>query len=132
MAGTFDRRIRELEDEVGYGLLTAQLRVNQAYAEAQHERLDYRHTVGQARYLQEPMMAQSGRFMGHLADNAVIPEGSDLFDAMRDVSEWLSRIVENYAPQDTGELYLSGSPRVLDNEVVRYDRPPYIPRGDYH
>lgn len=130
--GTFDERIEELADAVGEGDLTAELVVDQAYAEVQHEREDYHHTVGQAHYLEEPMMAMSGEFMEHLAESAITADGSELFFGMRDVSERLSRIVEDYAPQDTGELYLSGSPRTIDNGVERYHRPPYIPRGDYH
>ena len=47
--------------EMGYGGPAAR------YAAAQHERLDYRHRVGKARYLADPAEAAAPRIPGNLA-----------------------------------------------------------------
>jgi hypothetical protein len=38
-----------------------------AYAVPQHERLDYRHTVGEAKYLEKPLMAAASTLAADLA-----------------------------------------------------------------
>lgn len=51
-----------VEVELGYGGAAA------AYAVVQHERLDYRHTVGQAKYLETPVLAWGDRAERTLGD----------------------------------------------------------------
>lgn len=51
-----------VEVELGYGGAAA------AYAVVQHERLDYRHTVGQAKFLEIPVLAWGDRAERTLGD----------------------------------------------------------------
>lgn len=130
MPGDFQERTRRLEQEVGNGPLVGSCYVNQAYAQIQHENLDYHHDVGQAKYLGEPVLGNATQYVRHLAANAVTEDGSHLVDAMIGVTEDMSYQVETHAPIDTGELYRSGNPRVFDNGTKVYDRPPQVGRID--
>lgn len=89
----------------------------------QHEDLTLRHPRGgQAKFLEAPLVENADRYMQHLADKLLEPDG--LKDAMVDNVEDLSTQVSRLAPVDFNNLRRSAHPTVTDGEVVVYDRPP--------
>jgi hypothetical protein len=110
MAGDFGARMDELIESVGDGELTASVVVDQVYAKYQHERMDLRHPQGgQAKYLS-------------------VLHGS-LQNAMEFVAEDLAaKQVFDKAPREFQDLRQSGHPRVLNGEMIVYDRPPIVHR----
>lgn len=120
--GDFDDRMAELAARVGRGKLTGSVEVDQVYAQFQHERLDLKHpNGGQAKYLEEPLYANTDRYMERLTE-AVL--GGDLNQAMIQNVEHLSGQVEKKAPVDLGNLRESGHPVVVSDGVTVYDRAP--------
>lgn len=101
-----------------------------AYAKIQHENLDYQHpNGGRAKYLGGPLLERHQELLRHIADRTITERGSDLGDAMIDTADKMADdLVRNNAPIDTGELYRSGSPSVIDKGVETYRRPPEQPR----
>jgi hypothetical protein len=137
MPGTFDERIRYLEDQVGDGDITAGCEVNQAYAQNQHENTSFRHTVGRARYLGDPLMENAFNLVDGMARAVITEDGSRIREEMIDISEDMSRWVFTNAPRDPdiGDVLAnSGSPYVEDDGIEIYRRPPVAPRrlGDDH
>jgi hypothetical protein len=120
--GTFDRRMRELAQMVGGGNLRGNVRVNQAYAQDQHETLYYKHPFGgEAKYLTNGLMEEYPTALQSIARDllAVGPR-----PAMIDFVEALSHQVYVRAPVEFADLKASGHPRVFDGHPLIYDRPP--------
>lgn len=126
--GSFDRRVDELLRAVGEGHITAGCKVNQPYAQNQHQTDHFRHTNGRSHYLGGPLMEHSFELLGEIARGVITPEGSGIDRKMIEVAETLARYVLENAPKDTGRLSLSGNPWVKSNGVLIYDRPPLAPR----
>lgn len=125
----FQERMRYLSQQIGTRQIRAQCVVNQPYAKIQHENLDYQHpNGGRAKYLGGPLVERHQELLQHIANRTITEKGSDLGDAMVDTAEKLSEFVSNNAPIDTGELYRSGSPSVIDKGIETYNRPPEQPR----
>lgn len=135
--GTFQVRIRELEDRVGDGDLTGSVVFDQVYAASQE--VGYWKTGpnagviirnhprgGGAHYLSDPLIENSERYMRNLAGRAY--EEGGLSGAMADNMEDLSREAGNRAPKETDALSQSGHPTVTDDGHTVYDRPPVVPR----
>lgn len=124
--------LQELIDSIGHGNLEGKLVVNQAYAQAQHEELTWKHPHGgRAKYLQHPLYENSGHLVRILADSLLAHlEHSNIVEGMIKVSETMSGYVEENAPKDVGmhELAYSGHPMVYDDGVLVYDRAPKVPR----
>lgn len=123
--------LQKLIDEVGHGDLQSKLIVDQAYAQAQHEELTWKHPHGgRAKYLEAPLMENSDELLQIMADHLIGLTGSDIKDGMIKVAEKMSTFVEDNAPKDIGvhELARSGHPMVYDDGVVIYDRAPKVPR----
>lgn len=119
---TFGDRMAELAEKVGRGKLTGSVEVDQVYAQYQHEGLDLKHpNGGQAKYLGEPLFANTDRYMERLTE-AVLD--GDLDQAMIQNMEHLSGEVEKKAPVDIGNLRESGHPVVVSDGVTVYDRAP--------
>lgn len=119
---TFGDRMAELSEKVGRGKLTGSVEVDQVYAQYQHEGLDLKHpNGGQAKYLGEPLFANTDRYMERLTE-AVLD--GDLDQAMIQNVEHLSGEVEKKAPVDIGNLRESGHPVVVSDGVTVYDRAP--------
>lgn len=128
MMGTFQERIKELEDTVGTGHLVGQVLVDQPYAQDQHETMFYGHPGGgQAKYLSEPLMANHPEYLRRLA-GAVLDEGGALERAMIRNVEDLSGEVYKHAPFEFGDLKASGHPMVFDGDRRVYDRKPNVGR----
>ncbi len=126
MAGDFAARMDELIELVGEGTLEGSVVVDQVYARAQHERMDYKHpNGGQAKYLSGPLLENHRDYFRRLADNVL--HGS-LNGAMEANVEDLSKEVFDKAPRDFWDLRESAHPRVLNDGVPVYDRPPVVHR----
>jgi hypothetical protein len=133
MAGAeeFDRRIRQLSDEVGTGKIVAGVTVDQPYAQNQHENPEFSHRVGRSHYLGAPLMENAFNFVDGIARAAITEEGSRIKDEMRDIAEDMAGFVEKNAPRDPdiGDVLAnSGSPFVVDDGVEVFRRPPLAPR----
>jgi hypothetical protein len=127
MAGDFSERLDELSKLVGEGTLEGSVIVDQLYAKYIHEDLTLNHPRGgQAKYLEEPLLAKSDEYMQRLADRALDEDG--LRSAMKDNVEDLSNEVEKKAPIQYGPLHYSGHPTVTDDGELVYDRAPIYPR----
>lgn len=121
MAGTFDDRIRELAQQVGFGDLEGHVVVDQVYARYQHEDLTLNHPRGgQAKYLETPLHTQHRRYLQGIADS-VLDEGP--VQGMVEAVEDLSGQVEIHAPVLFENLRESGHPTVVDGGRTVYDRP---------
>jgi hypothetical protein len=127
--GSFDERIRFLEDAVGDGNITAGVDVDQPYAQDQHE-TPYRHRKGQMKYLSEPLFANIGPLMSKIANEVITEEGSNLSSAMRDTADEMAEYVADNAPVDTGRLSESASPYVREGLTETYRRPAIAPREE--
>jgi hypothetical protein len=126
--GTFIQRMDHLSEEVGTGSLVARCKVNQPYAQDQHETLHYRHNDGRARYLGGPLFENQADLMDIIGRHAITPLGSDIQQGMIEVAEMMARYVLTNAPKLSGRLSTSGHPTVTDNGMLIYDRPPISPR----
>ena len=120
----FFERIDMLAEMVGYGELAGMVRVDQIYAMAQHEHLDWNHPRGgQALYLQEPLMSN---YRGYLEEYArtVLEDGGEpaMIAAMEDLAE--DGGVATKAPVLYSNLRASGAPSVTSDGETVYDRPP--------
>lgn len=125
----FTERMEQLAREVGDGRLTGRVGVDQRYAEVQERNESFTHPRGgQARYLEASLQAQQVSGMQHLAREVITENGSRVTDAMRDITEEISRYETKFAPVDTGALRKSAHPTVEDEGHVVYDRPPVQPR----
>lgn len=123
--GTFDARTRELEERVGSGRLVGELERNQVYAKFQHESLDLRHPVGQAKFQETALFSHYRDYLSDLADKVL---DGHLVEVMAEQMEALDRHSGQLTPKDLTILARSGNPRVRDGERVVYDRPPEVPR----
>lgn len=123
----FFERVDDLLDMVDGGHdLVGTVVVDQAYAQIQHERLDFNHPRGgQAKYLEEPFLAQYRKFLLSVS-RSVLKDGG--VNGMAQAMESLSDAVERYAPVDIGNLRKSGHPMVNSGSKVVYDRPPKAER----
>ncbi len=121
MPGSFQERARYLESQVGDGDLEMGGTVHQPYAAAVHNRLYYRHPRGgQAGYLEGPFTAYRGEMLQHLANNAVVPQGSNLDKAARENAEKFADWVREFAPVEFRALKESTNVYVKDNGVTSY------------
>lgn len=124
MPGSFQRRIKRLEDAVGNGDLVMGGVVGQPYAAAEHNRHYYNHPRGgQANYMEAPFEMLRGEMLAKLAKDVVTPDGSQLDKAARDVAEMFDEMVNQYAPVEFFVLRNSTSVYVEDNGIRTYDRP---------
>lgn len=122
MAGTFGERIDMLAERVGDGDLVGRVVVDQIYARFIHEDLTLNHPRGgQAKYLEQPLHAQHGRYLQGIA-RSVLDQGPvpGMVEAMEDLADQ----VETFAPVLFENLRESGHPQVEDGERTVYDRAP--------
>jgi hypothetical protein len=126
VAGDFFERIDELLESVGDGELKGSVVVDQVYAQAQHERMDFKHPRGgQAKFLAGPFM---NKYRGYLQQIASAVLDGNAREAMTDVVEDLSKEVFDKAPREFWDLRESAHPFVNDDETVVYDRPAIVHR----
>lgn len=127
MTGTFSERIAELRHLVGDGQrLTGVCTVDQRYAQAIHEHLEWHHPRGgQAKYLEKPLFDHYRDYLDDYA-RTVLRDGGQ--PAMKRSVEHLSDQVELLAPREWGDLLKSGHPQVTLGERTVYDRAPKAAR----
>lgn len=122
-------RIEHLIQAVGDGDIVARNEVNQAYAQIQHENLEYSHPRGgRAKYLEGPLYENYPQMMQTVADSLITRNGSDIAKGMTDAAEQMSKWVEDNAPRLDNTLRYSSHIQVTDNGNEIYDRPPKKPR----
>lgn len=131
----FQERIDELSRSVGTGHITAGCKVNQPYAQNQHQTDHFHHDDGRSHYLGGPLLEHSFELVESIAREVITPFGSNIDRRMIDVAEEMAGYVLKNAPQSPiddpggpGVLALSGNPWVKSNGVLIYDRPPLSPR----
>jgi hypothetical protein len=121
--GDFSARIDELRRMVGGpDRLTGSCVVDQVYAHAQHEHMEWNHPRGgTAKFLERPLF---DHYRDYLEDYArtVLDDGGQ--PAMKRSMEHLSDEVEVTAPREWGDLMRSGHPKVEQGDRVIYDRAP--------
>jgi|SRR5690349_9203233 len=129
MAGTFDGRIDRLMENVGTGKLVAGCKVNQPYAQNQHQNLSFRHPHGgRSHYLGGPLLENSAGLLEGIARAVLSERGSSVRFEMAKVAEEMNTYVLENAPVETGRLRTSGNPWAEDNGLRYYERPPISPR----
>lgn len=127
--GTFQDRIDYLIEQVGKAHLKGTVEYNQIYAHYQHEHPDFKHPQGgKAFFLRDPLFAGVNEAMAHLADRAILPEGSKIQTAMADNMEKLSTRARDESPVEFGDLRDSGHPVVVSDGRTIYDRAPVAHR----
>lgn len=67
-------RLRELLERTGGPKIQSTVLVDQAYAQDQHENLTYKHPVGRAKFLEEPMYENVGRMCQRFASRLLKTE----------------------------------------------------------
>jgi hypothetical protein len=124
----FSERIDSLLREIRPGKIVAGCKVNQPYAQNQHQTDHFRHENGRSHYLGGPLMEHAFELLEGLARDILTPHGSNIDRGMIEIAEEMDRYVLENAPKETGQLSLSGNPWVEDNGLRIYDRPPIAPR----
>ena len=114
--GTFDERIRHLEDEVGEGKITAGIVVHQPYAADEHVERHYKHPRGgKSHYIEDPFFASLLYNLRQIAQDVIVPHGSRIQEAMKDIAKGFNDHLAVNAPVDTSTLRRSGNVYVDDN-----------------
>lgn len=124
MAGTFMRRTSDLMRRVGSGKIEASVRVDQVYAQMQHQRKDFRHSRGRAGFLRDPLMTHFTTYYGWVARDLYNEKMTRIF---KDIAEDLNAHVKNDAPAFEFDLAYSGEARVKESGRFVY-RGPHEPR----
>lgn len=122
-SGTFSERIDALRTMTGRGAkLSGSVVVDQRYALAQHEHLDWHHPRGGGpKYLERPLMSGYRDYLSDYAKTVLTDGGQP---AMKRSMEHLSDQVELTAPVEFTDLRRSGHPSVTLGGRTVYDRPP--------
>lgn len=122
--GSFDERIRALEEAVGSGKLVMGHTTHQPYAADEHVERHYKHPRGgRPFYIEDPFHADLNDNLRKLAHNAVVATGSDLVDAAKDIAKSFDDNLRANAPLEFGTLKESGNPWVEDNGVRVWEKP---------
>jgi hypothetical protein len=126
MASTFSTRIAELKRQVGAEKLIMSCTVDQVYAHAQHEHMEYRHPRGgQAKYLEQPLYDHYRDYLQAYAGKVLADGGQR---SLADSADHLSDQVETHAPREFLDLMRSGHPVVTQGARTLHDRAPKVHR----
>jgi|SRR5688500_2512527 len=112
---------RRVADQVGRGTLRGRIKVNQIYAQDQHENPTYSHDDGGMKYLTRPLLANYQRYYRGLAGQML---GGTPVVGMRWAIGDLNVRMRASAPKEHGYLGNSGEVWVYDNGRVAWHRPP--------
>lgn len=119
--GTFNERILELQRRVGQGKITAEVRVDQIYAQYQHQRLDLRHPRGGGpMYLTNAIMANQAKYYKQIADVVL---NKPLVPVVIRIANNLSRESQKRTPIFLADLRKSHQPIVKESGRVVYRGP---------
>lgn len=114
MAGAeqFIARTNQLMEKVGRGKIEASVKVDQVYAEMQHEGREFRHPRGgKAGFLRDPLVQGTPRWLRQTASQMLDRPMVSIFV---DIADDLSGGVAEEAPIFFGDLRSSGEPRVKE------------------
>lgn len=128
MNGTFPERIAALiaRTHCGEGILSGSVEVDQPYAHAQHEHLEYHHPRGgRAKFLWLPLVETYQLMLADIARTYLDDGGTR---AMAGSMDRLSDLVVVNAPREFEVLRFSGHARVERGGKLIYDRPPHRSR----
>lgn len=125
MAGTFQQRTAVLLRRVGEGKIEASVRVDQVYAQNQHQSAHFKHpNGGGAFYLANPLKENAATYLQWVARDMFNEPMRRIF---KDVAIDLNIHVKNNAPQFMSELGWSGEPRVKESGKFVF-RGPHVKR----
>jgi hypothetical protein len=89
--GTFIRRTEKLQERIGSGKVQAGVRVDQIYAQYQHERMDLKHYgIGGPKFLSTALMQNHVKWLEQIGRHLYSPLG---------VNHWMERIAINMASE---------------------------------
>jgi hypothetical protein len=131
VAGDFAERIDELAEHVGHGNLVGKDEVAQYYAGYVHEILRYHHPVGNAKFLERPLLANASDYFSRIGEH-ILDGGGAL--AMVDAVQEFGDDAKAQTPQQFDILRKSHHLSVTDDGAVVWDKPPDaapISRGLY-
>lgn len=122
----FAERIQELIDRTP-SKLNGTVVVDQAYAQIQHEAMEFNHPRGgRAKYLGGPLIENYQQYVSNLADSLL---GGQLPAAMiRNMENLSTQGVYENAPVEFADLKASGHPIVEADGMKIYDREPMVHR----
>jgi hypothetical protein len=125
--GTFFAETDALQERVGTGLLDGSVTVDQVYALYQHEGADFEHPRGgEAFYLRVPLEERTPEMLA--AFRAMIEADASAADVMAANMESLADTTPVRAPVEFNVLRQSASPKVEDDGIEVFHRPPKMPR----
>lgn len=120
--------IQDLIDRTGGPRILAKVKVNQPYAQDQHETMFYRHPRGgKAKYLESPLMSDNPKWIQRFA-NGLLRTGADAADGWAKVGRGLKDAVPKNAPLEFGDLRRSAGLTVREGARLVVDEPPAQPR----
>lgn len=89
--GTFIRRTEKLQERIGSGKIQAGVRVDQIYAQYQHERMDLKHYgMGGPKFLSRALAGNHVKWLEQIARHLYSPLG---------VEHWMIRIADNMSSE---------------------------------
>lgn len=117
--------MRILADHIGTGKIKARVRIDQVYAQNQHETLWFRHPRGgRAKYLEGPLFENHRDYYGDLADAVLRPEGPSMTQNMVRVGRRIVSDAAENTPREFGDLMQSGELKVLEGTKIVHHDPP--------
>lgn len=127
MTGTFDPRMAQLADRVGYGDLVGSLYRNQRYAAVQERDPTLRHPHGGSwRYQETALYATYRAGYAEIARTVLTPAGPA--PGMQRAVEMVDAVASGNAPRETTVLARSGAVRVYDDGRLVAHRAAKVPR----
>lgn len=137
---TFEERFSVLAEIVGDGDLAGSVEYDQAYAQNQHETLNFKHLQGgQAKFLETVIQGEFERYLERIAKDMLEDGGKEgMIDSMEDLAQRSSQLAPvgpaprgKTQPLHPGLLRDSAHPVVKDGNSIIYDRPG-APRQQEH
>lgn len=122
----FEERIQELIDQTPSNVHGTVV-VDQAYAQIQHEAMDFKHPHGgRAKYLGGPLIEKHQHYLQELANGLL--DGHLPGVMIRNMEDLSTKGVYENAPVEFADLKASGHPIVEADGGKIYDRPPMVHR----
>ena len=123
MAGTFGDRVRDLQRIVGSGTLRGQVKVDQPYAQEQHEDTTLHHPHGGGPfYLKRALDRSYSRYYQAIADDLYRDGGKR--NMSRSMVNLATTEMRFFVPVLYGNLRKSGAASAFDDGTLYFYRPP--------
>ena len=125
MARKASTGLRQLQAHVGTGKVQIRVRIDQPYAQDQHETMWYRHPRGgRAKYLEGPLFENHRDYLGDVAAQVLRVRGMSVNDRMVRVGRKLVGDAAVNTPVEFGDLKASGALKVLQGNAIFHEDPP--------